>query len=148
MLKVDFVTQALSYLYHDCRAAKIEKATFYQNLFETEKVKRYCDINGIEIPSEEARKHRAPFIVSILESMGIVETTRSEVEVKELLFVPELLADSKIDHNIVDKIGLAINNYSTAGLPDAAIESAKEFFGADIFTPNYYLSKKEILEEK
>ena len=146
MLKTDAVQQALSYLYHDCRKAEMEKSVLYNNMFETEKVIKYCDMMGIEIPSEEGRKHRAPFIVSILETMDIVSTTRNNVKVERLSLIKSLFDGSGIPVNAINDIIQAIITCNEAGAKDYA-EQCKEIFGGAIFTSDYYLALREKLEE-
>lgn len=145
ILQMDAVPQALSYCYQDCRAAEVTKAAFYKNMFETERVVHYCEMNGIEIPSEEGRKHRAPFIVSILETLSAVETTRSSVVIKKLLLTKSLF-ESDVDMTY-SKLSSAIISKNTAGLSEDEIEKCKEIFGPDIFTDKYHISIREKAEE-
>lgn len=93
MLNMDAVKQMLQFLYFDNRKDKITKSDCYSLFFESYRAIRYCEVNGIEIPSEEASKHRIPFIISILEIMGVVDTTRSEIELRKILFNKNVFDD-------------------------------------------------------
>ncbi len=146
MLETDAVNHALSYLYLDCRKKEIAKAVFYQNMFETQKVIKYCEMKGIEIPSEEARKHRVPFIVSILEIMGIVTTNRSHIFIEKLLVVDSLFENFTTTPKTLTTLKTALRQNSSKNLSEEDIQICKELFGSSIFTDKFYLDNIEIVE--
>lgn len=94
MLNMDAVKQMFQFIYFDNRKHNISKANCYSLFFESQRTIRYCEMQGIEIPSAEASKHRVPFIVSLLEIMGFVNTTRSDIEVCKLLFSDIIFDDA------------------------------------------------------
>lgn len=107
LLNMDAVVQMLQFLYFDNRAISLSKATCYSAFYKSPRVISYCEEQGIEIPSEEAAKHRIPFVVSILEAMDVVATSRSDIQVKEILLCKELFNDMPDDisfEQIVDTI--------------------------------------------
>jgi superfamily II DNA or RNA helicase len=118
LLKMDAVNLLLKYLYSVQRKAKIKKADIYENFFKAPFVKQYLDRHGLEYPTKEVRCRRIPFLFNILESLGIINQTSSEVEV--LLFV--------LDREI---------------LKSNDISRLKELYGSDFLTEKYYLPIEE-----
>ena len=58
-------------------------------------------MQGIEIPSTEAAKHRVPFIILLLEIMDFVNTTRSEIKLSSILFNNKIFDDVE-DSQIIE----------------------------------------------
>ena len=108
-------------------------------------VKNYCEYNGIEIPSEEAAKHRLPFILSILEICDIIETNRSEFKINTILLFKDLF-DTDKTYNI-DKIINALYYKNTDKLNEEEIDYLKENFGVDFLTNKYFTDKFYIIKE-
>lgn len=94
MLKMDAVKQMLFFLYFEARLIIIRKTDCYSNFFKSPDVIKYCDKEGIEVPSEEASKHRIPFIFTILQTMGVlIEVNRSEMALSKLLIYEDMFED-------------------------------------------------------
>ena len=79
MLEFDALKQLLVFLYFENRKMEISKADCYSLFIQSLMVEKYCEFEGIEIPSNEAAKHRIPFLVSLLEMMDILRTDRSNI---------------------------------------------------------------------
>lgn len=133
MLNMDAVKQMLQFLYFDNRKPEITKANCYTLFFESNRTIRYCEVNGIEIPSLEASKHRVPFIISILEIMGILDTSRSEIKLRKILFDKTIFDDIQD----VSMKELADNYNKNSG---EYLEYIKEKIGYDL------INKKLIVE--
>jgi hypothetical protein len=67
------VGQMMAYLYHVARAAAVEKSQIYKEYFQTPLVRQYCDREGIEEATDEASKHRCPFLLNVLDALGTVD---------------------------------------------------------------------------
>jgi hypothetical protein len=78
MLSMPAVGQMLDFLgeFPDDRVAKDE---IYRGYFEFPGVVAFCDEVGIEPQTEESARHRCPFLLNILESVGRLEQERSHV---------------------------------------------------------------------
>lgn len=138
MLNMDAVRQALKFLYFENRKKNINKSLFYKLFFQSKEVIDYCELNGIEIPSEEAAKHRLPFILSILEIIGVITIQKSDFTVNKIILFNRLFDDC--DSNVsVDNIinSLSTNNYTK--LSENDIEYLKEKFGSEILKSNFYI---------
>ena len=138
MLNIDAVRQALKFLYFENRKKNINKSLFYKLFFQSKEVIDYCELNGIEIPSEEAAKHRLPFILSILEIIGVITIQKSDFTVNKIILFNRLFDDC--DSNVsVDNIinSLSTNNYTK--LSENDIEYLKEKFGSEILKSNFYI---------
>ncbi len=71
----------LNYIYQIERKQDIAKSDIYKGFFEAPFVRAFCDQNGIETATEEGAKHRCPFLLNILETLGIIEQTRTNIMV-------------------------------------------------------------------
>lgn len=63
----------------------ISKSDIYKAFFNAPFVKQFCDRNGIEAATEEGAKHRCPFLLNILEAVGVLEKRSSEIELKQFI---------------------------------------------------------------
>lgn len=142
ILNFDAVKQAINFIFKDARSQEISKSVFYENLFETREVQNYCEYNGIEVPSYEARKHKAPFIVAVLETMGLVETSMSSIRVNKMLLFDFMFGNDMTTADII-KCKKAILNRDTSELDNALEEKCKELFGKEIFDYDYWINNIE-----
>ena len=61
---------------------KVNKTQIYKEFFGYPEVLEFCDLVGIDPASEEGAKHRCPFLLNILESIGFIEQGRFDVTLK------------------------------------------------------------------
>ena len=100
-------------------------------------VLRYCEIKGINPPTNEGAKHRIPFLFNILETLGVIEQRRSDITVKYFLPTYDLMKlEEKEDPSIVSE---RINKLKSGTLPDEELSLLRENFGADFGSEDYYL---------
>lgn len=125
MMNMDAVKQMFQFLYFDSRKTELLKSDCYSLFFESSRTIKYCEVQGIEIPSEEAAKHRIPFIISLLEIMDFLETSRSEIKLKTILFDKNIFED--IDE---DKINIIAKDYKNGN--GEYIEYLKEKMGLNL----------------
>ncbi len=78
MLHMPAVSQMSEFLgsFPDRRIAKND---IYEGFFDFGSVKDFCDEMGIEPGTEEAARHRCPFLLNILESLGRIDQEASHV---------------------------------------------------------------------
>lgn len=132
----DALYQILRYIYSDCRQVSVPKATLYKNMFEAQYTIDYCEKQGIEVPSEEARKHRVPFLVTILETMNLVETTRSDIFVKGFLVLRKYFKELGCSEDESKQIVCNLTA-SPSRLTEEQKESIFELFGSDVLAEKY-----------
>lgn len=126
----DAPKQLLQFLYFENRSTEITKKNCYHLFVNSAEVQRYCEKEGIEAPAESAAEHRIPFQISLLETLGIVETNRSNIYVKKIL-----IADWMFDNYKDVYKDLVNGNYST---------EIKEKFGNE-FINEFNSLKLEVL---
>lgn len=172
-LKMDAVNMLLKYLYSIQRKITITKAEIYADFFEAPFVKSYLERHGLENPTENVIVRRVPFLFNILESIGIINQGRSNIQV--LAFIPareviKLSSKENVDEidNRISRIidfnkklastqteelsGIAadskpiynINKLQEQYFSVDEISLLKETFGKDFLTENYYLQIEEI----
>ena len=147
ILKMPAVSQMASYLYQIERKANVIRADIYQNFFRTPFVKEYCDREGIEQATDEAAKHRCPYLLNILESCGAISQTRNEITVKKFLIAAPIVRSHRTEtFEEADKRALLVREAWPAS--EAAVEGSqlgllRELFGPTFLTPTYYLTDLE-----
>ena len=172
-LKMDAVNMLLKYLYSIQRKSTITKAEVYADFFEAPFVKSYLERHGLENPTENVIVRRVPFLFNILESLGIINQGRSNIQV--LAFIPArevIKLNSKENNDEIDnrisriidfnkklastqteeQSGIAaeskpihnIDKLQEQFFSADEISLLKETFGKDFLTENYYLQIEEI----
>jgi len=145
LLEMDALGLFLKYLYSVQRKLTIRKSEIYNDFFNAPFVKSYLDKNGLEIPTEEVRKRRIPFLINILEALGILSQSSNSIEVLEFVPTKESfrLNPKENDDVVNDRIGRFLVYDKVADILTAEeISQLKETFGSTFLTPKYYLTKK------
>ena len=149
LLGMHAISQMLNYIYRVERKKEIAKSAVYSGFFKSPFVQQYCDQNGIEIATEEGAKHRCPFLINLLEAMGIVSRTRSSIVVNKFLVSKKtILLQAKESEGDIGKRINKLNEYlatNKSGFNDEEISLFREAFGKDFLTDKYYLNNFEIL---
>src|SRR5690606_17010154 len=111
----------------------------YRNFFETPFVAGYCDRNGIEAATEAGAQHRCPFLLNILEAMGIIVQRVSDIELQFFAIHESVFSldgkDPSWVNGVMDKI---MNAPGTISIED--IQVLREAYGVSFMTDDYYLS--------
>lgn len=148
-MKTHAVSQMLNYLYRIERNKTISRNTIYEGFFKAPFVSMYCEQNGINIASDEGSKHRCPFLLNVLHSIGILEQDRSSIFINEFLVSKETMeletneGEENINHRII-LIKKYINNEITK-LPSEEESKLKETFGKNFLTKQYFIKKYSFL---
>ncbi len=148
-LNTHAVSQMLNYLYRIERKKVIQKSSIYSGFFNAPFVKMYCDQNGIDIATEEGAKHRCPFLINVLESIGILTQNRSEVVLQEFLICKQTMkltlkeSEGDIVNRIKDISGIIKQKIKKLSSEEESL--LKEAYGKDFLTNNYFLKNYEIL---
>lgn len=148
ILEMDAVNLLLKYLYAIQRHAKIRKSEIYGDFFEAPFVKAYLDRHGLESPTEEVRKRRIPFIINILDALGIINQSSSEIGVLEFIPAKEVLRLDPAEKDDVIRARIAkLQAFLSTGESTFSSEETsllKETFGASFLTQEYYLTIGQI----
>lgn len=148
LLEMDAVNLLLKYFYVVQRKIRMRKNEIYNDFFEAPFVKSYLDRHGLENPTEEVRKRRVPFIFNILDSLGIINQSTSEIEVLSFIPAKEVIKfdSSEKDDVILERI-TKLNTFSKTGenqFSSSEISLLKEMFGATFLTKEYFLPIEQL----
>ena len=137
LLRVDAICLLLRYLYGVAKCSQLSKNKVYTEFFACPFVTRYCEIKGIEVPTEEGAKHRIPFLFNILETLGIIEQGRFDITVKYFFPTYDLIKfEEREDEAVVEQ---RITDLLEGTLSDDDISMLRENFGPDFGSNDYYL---------
>ncbi len=147
MLKMDAIQQFVKFIYSDLRKAQESKKTIYTTFFKSPSVQEYCDRNGIEPPTDTGAEHRIPFLLNVLESIGVIHSDRSNVYVDKLLLCNELVRinDNESTETLNER-KISIFNGSLAD--EEILSRLQERLGKDFYTAEYYLKQYELVMEE
>ena len=136
-LRADAISLLLRYLYGVAKISKLSKNKVYTEFFSCPFVSRYCEIKGIEVPTEEGARHRIPFLFNILETFDIIEQGRSDITVKYFFPTYDLIKfEETEDQSIVEQ---RITDLMEGTLSDEDMSMLRESFGAEFGSKDYYL---------
>jgi len=141
---MDAVNLLLKYFYIIQRTKSFNKSLVYNDFFEAPFVKEYLDRHGLESPTEEVRKRRVPFLINILDALGIINQSRSDIEVLSFFSAYEVMKLSSKEHvdDVTERI-IKLNKYFSTGenhFDSEDISKLKEMFGTQFLTEDYYLN--------
>jgi superfamily II DNA or RNA helicase len=148
-LTMDALAQMLNYIYKVERKAKIEKNAIYSGFFNVPFVKQYCDKNGIDIATEEGAKHRCPFLLNLLEGIGIINQDRNNITVRKFLICKQIMQlEGKEEEAAISKRIREVEEFVFKKKKMAAEQESllKEAFGKEFLTEAFYLKDYEILK--
>ncbi|MFA4880791.1 MAG: DEAD/DEAH box helicase family protein [Candidatus Doudnabacteria bacterium] len=149
LLKIHAVAQMLNYLYRVERKKQIEKSAIYGGFFKAPFVKQHCDQIGIEVATEEGAKHRCPFLLNILEAIGVISQTRSGIVINHFLICQETMQlDKESEGKIltrIDKI-TSIASGKKVEINDDELSLLRENFGKQFLTPDFYIDEFKVLK--
>jgi len=139
LLEMDAVNLLLKYLYTVQRKINIKKTDIYDDFFNAPFVKQYLDRHGLENPTADVRCRRVPFLLNILEALGIISQTAREIEVLAFVPVKEVLRlnDKETEDLIIERIRLLTSNKTSLNTNE--VSQLKELYGTDFLTEHYYL---------
>ncbi len=147
-LNMDAASLLLRYLYTmqdgTRRTTNIKKSILYSKFFEAPFVKEYLDRHGLENPTEKVRRRRVPFLINVLDAVGVLDQSSSEINV--CCFVPAFkvmkLSSDENDEVILNRLFKFYTFLSTGEVTYHAdeISKLKEMFGIEFLTSNYHLN--------
>lgn len=137
LLRMDAISLLLRYLYTIVKSSTIQKSTIYEDFFNCPFVSRYCEVKGIEVPTNEGAKHRIPFLFNILETLGIIEQGRSEITVKYFYPTYDLIKLEENEESAI--VAERVSNLLSGTLDENELSLLRENLGADFGSKEYYL---------
>lgn len=145
-LEMHAVGLMLNYLYRVERKKSITKRSIYDGFFKASFVATYCDQNGIETATVSGAEHRCPFLLNILESLGIIEQETSSIELQQFILSKQTiqLNPKETEKEIFDRIALIEKSPAKLSAEDTSL--LKEAFGKDFLTKNYFLTNFKIVK--
>ena len=106
---------------------------------------------GIEEATPEASKPRCPFLLNLLDALGLIESARSAITVRQLVITPDMVRpyagkDEAHSRRRAQAMRAAWPDHPEAlSAEDESI--LRELFGAGLFTPAYPLARLPLIEE-
>lgn len=149
-LQMHAVEQMLAFLYHIEQKTKIPRSEIYEQFFQAPFVKQYCDQEGIEETTLEASRRRCPFLLNILESCDIIESSTSEITAKTLALSPFLVKPYQREETEKSAARLKALQAAWPNKPQSLdpedLSILRELFGSKFLTCDYHLSTLVIIE--
>lgn len=159
-LRMDAVSLMLRYLYTVQKLKVITRSAIYDDFFNAPFVKAYLDRHGLEIPTEDVRIRRIPFLLNILDAVGIIEQSTKEIEIKSFFPATNLVKILPSDTNeIADERGQRIVKFFKEAQkceksrhmeilerlfkPDE-VSVLRETFGKEFLTQDYFLKIEDL----
>jgi len=136
----------LNYLYRVERKKSIFKGSIYKGFFKAPFIASYCDRNGIEAATETGAEHRCPFLLNILEALGIIKQGRSDINILSfILSKPTIQLKSKEpDKDIYGRIDKIVTSPDTLSVEEISL--LKEAFGKTFLTDKYFINNFRIIK--
>lgn len=144
-LKMHAVQQMLAFLYHVARKEEVTREEIYEQFFQAPFVKQFCEQEGVDIATDEAARRRLPFLLNILEACGILENTAKSVTVTQLALLPSLVRSHQREtaEAAEARLKAIISAWPDQAqqLNDEDLSMARELFGSNFLTSDYYLQQ-------
>lgn len=151
VLAMPAVRQMLAFLYHVARKKVVERSFIYKNFFQAPFVRRFMEQEGIEEATLEASKRRCPFLLNLLDALGVVELGHTSVTLRQLVITPDLVKPHPSEDEALSRKRVEA---MTAAFPDQPetllaedLSILRELFGAALFTQVYPLAELTLIKE-
>lgn len=149
-LSMHAAQQMINYLYRVERKRLVGKNSIYSGFFDAPFVKEYCDQNGIESATEEGARHRCPFLINILEALGIVEQDNTSINTKVFVIADFTMRMERSEpQNIIDnRVNTVVKAWPTQEnlLDPDELSKLREAFGATFLTDQFWIKDYMLLE--
>ena len=149
VLSMPAVHQMLAFLYHVARRETVARSFIYENFFQAPFVQRFLEQEGIEEATIEASKRRCPFLVSLLDALGVIDSDRKAIMVRQLtsrLVRPHAGENEQLSRRRRQAMRAAWPDHpETLSAEDLSV--LRELFGGELFTASYPLADVPLIEE-
>jgi len=151
ILGMHAVRQMLAFLYHVARQPVVARAFIYENFFQAPFVRQFLEREGIDEATQEAARHRCPFLLNLLSALGVVETGRQNITINALILTPDLVRPYRRESEETSLQRLHAVHAAWPANPDALspedLSIVRELFGAEFLTDRYPLQAAQFVEE-
>ena len=144
-LEMEGLSLFLRFLYSHNGKSTFSKSDIYNDFFEAPFVKDFLDRQGIEKPTDEGAKRRVPFLINLLEAIGIINQGRSDITLIGFYPSSKLLKDfiSEESTSLSNEISKKLTSYfigDNVSFDNTETTMLKEKFGAKFLTPEYKIN--------
>jgi hypothetical protein len=151
ILGMHAVRQMLAFLYQVSRQPVVARQFIYDNFFQAPFVRQFLEREGIEEATQEAARHRCPFLLNLLSALGVIETERQNIKIKSLILVPDLVRpyQREPEETSLDRLRAihAAWPSNSDALPPNDLSIVRELFGAEFLTVRYLFQDAQFIEE-
>ena len=151
ILGMHAVRQMLAFLYHVARRETVARSFIYENFFKAPFVQRFMEQEGIEEATLEASKRRCPFLLNLLDALGVIKSGRSDITVRQLVIAPHLVRPHVGEDEALSRKRAQAMKAAWPDRPETLSEEdlsvLRELFGRDLFTAPYPLARLPLIEE-
>ena len=150
ILGMPAVRQMLAFLYHVTRQEVVDRSFIYEKFFQAPFVRRFMEQEGIEEATPEASRRRCPYLLNLLDALGIIDSGHRTIKIQVLMIVPDLVRlpdeDEVLSHKRAQVMKEAWPDRPNLLSEDDLIV-LRELFGGELFTSSYPLSHLPIVLE-
>ena len=143
--------QMLAFLYQVAREPVVTRHFIYEHFFQAPFVRQFLEREGIEEATQEAARHRCPFLLNLPSALGVVETGRQSITIKTLILVPDLLRPYQREPEEASLERLRAVHAAWPTNSDALsaedLSIVRELFGAEFLTARYPFQSAQFIEE-
>lgn len=151
ILGMHAVGQMLAFLYHVARCQTVARSVIYEGFFQAPFVKHFMDQEGIEEATPEASRRRCPFLLNLLAALGVVETERQNIRVRDLVLTADLVRPYAREAQEISARRLRATRDAwpdkAEALSSEDLSIVRELFGADFLTPRYLFQQAQFVED-
>ena len=151
ILGMPAIRQMLAFLYHVSRGETVARSFIYENFFQAPFVQRFLEQEGIEEATLEVSKRRCPFLLNLLDALGVIESSRSSIMVRQLVITPQLVQPYAGENEVLSRKRVKTMKAAWPARPQTLsakdLSILRELFGAKIFTTSYPLAHLPLIKE-
>lgn len=151
ILAMPAVRQMLAFLYHVARGQTVARSFIYENFFHAPFVQRFMEQEGIDEATAEASRRRCPFLLNLLDALGVIQSGRSEIAVRQFVVAPYLVQphageDRALSRKRAEAMKAAWPD-RTETLSQEDLSVLRELFGTELFNTTYSLARLPLIED-
>lgn len=148
-LRMPAVTQMLNFLYRVTRRCTVDRNEVYSLFFQAPFVRSFLDREGIEEATPEAARRRCPFLLNVLDALGVISQGTPSIDVMRLLITaPVVRATDRESLDEADQRALRLYEAwpnREESLDPQEVSLLRELFGSEFLTDSYFLHEAELV---
>ena len=151
ILRMPAVRQMLAFLYHVARQETVARSLIYENFFQAPFVQRFMEQEGIEEATPEASKRRCPFLLNLLDALGVIGSAPHEITIRQVLITPQLVESHAGEDEALSLERVQSMKHAWPDRPESLSEKdlsiLRELFGKELFSRSYSLAHLPLVAE-